>query len=91
MDDLEYFYFLLKIKSIDRYCGSFGELWVCQGVANTVFYDTIELTEEMKVMNGRIIECYLDPTDNTTNKWVFNRLGTNRKYPGGLKLNKRGT
>ena len=88
MDGREYFYFLLKIKSYRGSRGETGELWVCHGVANTVFYDSIEFTEEMKAMNGRIIECYPQAIDDTSNRWIFNRLRTESNHPGVLKSTK---
>lgn len=77
----EYCDFILKIGGN----GSTGELWIFQGIEQTeVFYDTIELTEEMRSMDGRLIECYPEAVDDTTNRWVFNRLRTDRKHPLGL-------
>ena len=46
---------------------------------------TIELTEEAKGMDGCIIECYPQSITDTTNRWVFNRLKTDREHPNELK------
>ena len=65
----------VKKNSFDQ---KFGELHVSGPWPNntTAKFDDIQLTDELRKLDGRIIDCiYVD------NQWVFQKLRNDRKHP----------
>ena len=58
-----------------------GQLLVLEhGQYETLFDDTIALTQELEAMHGRVIEC-----GRVDNHWIFKRLRDDRLHPNGKK------
>ena len=60
-----------------------GELWrttrpESENASCEIVHDTISLTDELRQMNGQIIQCV-----RIDDKWIFDRLRTDRKHPNG--------
>ena len=67
--------FVKKKNSFDQ---KIGELYVLGPWPNntTAKFDDIQLTDELRKLDGRIIDCiYVD------NQWVFQKLRNDRKHP----------
>ena len=66
--------------------GSTGSLYVGPGKGpnrNEVKYGTIDLTDELRSMNGSIIEChYVD------HQWIFSRKRIDRNHPHSINTTK---
>lgn len=59
---------------------STGDLFVVGPGRIEMKYTTIDLTDDLKKMNGSIIECrYVD------HHWIFVRLRNDRKHPNGRR------
>ena len=62
---------ICKKNSFDQ---KFGELHVSSW--NNSRFDAIKLTDELRLLDGRIIDCiYKD------NQWIFQKLRNDRKHP----------
>ena len=57
-----------------------GELHLRKGKGQEVYFTDMEVTDEIREMDGKIIKClYLD------GRWVFKKLKNDRKHPNGFK------
>ena len=73
----EDFHFRLKIRpGNDRT----ADLLVVGPGRRDMKYDTINLTPEMKEMDGEIIECR-----RVDHQWIFDHLRTDRTHPNGRR------
>ena len=72
------FHFRLQINEVDK--SSTGDLMAIGPNRFELKYDTITLTDQLREMNDKIIECR-----RVDNQWIFHYLCTDRRHPNRSK------